>query len=726
MNRSFSNVVELKFYLQDLDKEKSFDIDVCSFLANQVAREWIPLFTSKERLELWIPYFVSYMPYSLPVLVDSLSNCVSIEEGAIVCEAISECLQQCSLERCFSFSSSLKLLPSIPSKCVNSSTNKCPPFLVPSVFFPWLCDACAVLITSRPEGVALILERLILLNETLAIAKSFSQLSEEQLESAAACIMKCARFEKLLPSFLACFSVAKFFAVANPLCRDESASYVLEYQLLTMKVLPTKQARTLVSFHCMRGSIDAERIAKALASVWSDEYFASKADIPLQLQVSRAMKVLFQCCGSKITSQIIPSLLPGIHVRLSLPENEKRFVGMAVAEFTSSSVENVKALDFGEPATKDLLEWDEEQDVEEQVVLEESNTTTGKKEEEIDPDEVYIKPNDDDDEADDDDDSISSYELDEGESLVSKGPLYLRDCLNCLMDGKQKADRLELGLQAVEGLVRSSPCDLEDVAVPLTSALLHASDEFNIVNFETMRIRGLIALASQCKSLVPTFVGKQFCEPNWSIQQRMDMLECMMEAASELSNQTNTQDIIVDSVKIQEIEDNGRTRRWGNALHKKSRPLEGKKNGLISVVETFFWPFQEPLKAGFAQKFDPIIVARLLLYLGRVISMVPLSQSKSRMMNALAEAIWVHRWTKELHVVRSCMVALTEALISFEADTLVEEFSDVVDETINWLTDVARDGPDQQTAEVGRTCVSELVMLLKQASIVERQKELGL
>jgi hypothetical protein len=196
-----------------------------------------------------------------------------------------------------------------------------------------------------------------------------------------------------------------------------------------------------------------------------------------------------------------------------------------------------------------------------------------------------------------------------------------------------------------------------------------------------------------------------------------------MEASLELSNVGNSEPPPPPFI-IEEEGNSTKTRKWGNVLHKNK--VTSKKNLLSAVVEGFFWPFQSPLKAGFVVKLDFMVTARLLMYLGKVVSLVPLTESKCRMVEALAEAVWVHRWSKQSHIVRSCMICLTESLISFEADVLVEQFSSIVDESINWFTTSARNATDKETADVSRSCASELALHLNNASIVETQKEFGI
>ena len=141
----------------------------------------------------------------------------------------------------------------------------------------------------------------------------------------------------------------------------------------------------------------------------------------------------------------------------------------------------------------------------------------------------------------------------------------------------------------------------------------------------------------------------------------------------------------------------------------------GKRNRLTPRVGSFFWPFQNALQTQPSpSSMGGLVLARLLLYLGKVVSLVPACEAKSRAVAALAEAVWVHRWNNDSHVVRSCMVGFVEALLSFPPEELVASHADIVEESVAWYTGMARDALDAETATVARACAAELSVHLSQ------------
>ncbi len=701
--------------LQDASASRESASAACAACANTVARAWAPLMSVAQRQQCWVPVFVAAGPsLFVPALCDALAASACPEEGALLSDAFAQALQQSTPEALFELAVEGQMLCALPDRCANAAQHLLPPFFEQGPFFAWLSRQAtiALLAARHSQNLMQTFNRGCVLGHARAVARAWSQLSEQQLaEVIAPCIVAMPHGAKLVPEMLSCFSVPRFFAVAVPLLSDAALCHVLECGLLAMRTLPTQQVRLLVAVHCMRGADAAQRVAEGLARIWSDSYFARHADAALQLQVTRAIKHLLESCGSAAIQAAMPSLLAGVQERLSLPESERRRMGMALAEFASRSMEGVEPLKFEQEGLAELLEWDKD----EELPLREDMELEEQKEKRLavalDPDARIERIGNDDD---DDDDSLSSYEMEEEASgkgtARNRGPAYLRDCLRCILEGKQKADQMELGLNAAEELIRSQPSDLEDVCIPLASALLHASDEFSLPDFERLKMNALVALLVAAPKRVAEFLGLHFCSPNWSIQQRVDMLDAAHHAALELSGhqQEQQQQLPVSkNLLLSAVSDDGKTRRWGNALRPASR-LAGKSRLTVALGGSFFWAFQNALQSSFVAKLDPLVLAKLLLYLGKIVSLAPSSEPKLRMLTALAEGVWVHRWHKQAHVARSCMIALAEALLSLQPETLVTQFGDTVTEAINWLTDAAREGMDRETTEVAQACASEL------------------
>ena len=74
----------------------------------------------------------------------------------------------------------------------------------------------------------------------------------------------------------------------------------------------------------------------------------------------------------------------------------------------------------------------------------------------------------------------------------------------------------------------------------MARVLLHLADQFGAYNynFEELRLEALIACVVRAPKKVATYLTGEFYERNYSIRQRMDILEVLSNGAQELANLT--------------------------------------------------------------------------------------------------------------------------------------------------------------------------------------------
>jgi hypothetical protein len=718
------SVESVKQFLAGAAESETVARASCLDCANKIGLAWAPVLTAEERRYLWYPVFVvAGAEYSVPILCDAMMACSCPEEAIFLADALAVVLQheQTRSERLFSSSLMLQLLPSLPDRCANATQALRPIFFEQQRYFAWLARHITVVLILEPARqdlsvhAATVASKMCSLGPVAvkSLVKSWSSCSETMIVERIAPVMRMVgRAEKLLPEVLASFDTARFFAVSHAMLEDATARHVLECALLVGRTLPVGLARRLVSMHCMRGTDAALALARDLAKIWSDSHFAKYVDEALQLQVTRALRFLIDSCGRDGARAIIPSLLAGVHERLGLPEGGRRRLAMSLAQHTSRlAAETSEPLDFGEEGLDDLLEWevDAEVVIQEEPAGERDDLLEASRKE--DPDSRIVEFEDEDDE-----DSLSSFEIEDEETVAPKErrPVYLRDCLKCIQEGKRKVESMELGLNAAEELIRAQPVDLDDVCVPLASALLHASNEFSLPRFVEIRSGAVVALLVCAPVKVAEFVGTQFASPNWSIQQRMDMLDAAHDAILELSHGQHQRQQEEQQQQISLNVVGEKSRRWGSAV-----PGRGPKQVLANrfkpeLAGSFFWPFQNALRPSFVSTLDVLVLAKLMLYLGKVVAATPSSPMKMRMLVALADGVWIHRWHPNEHVARSCMIGLVEALLSVQPPSmLLETSAELLSEAVNWFTDVAREGLTRETTEVARACASELARHLQ-------------
>lgn len=117
-------------------------------------------------------------------------------------------------------------------------------------------------------------------------------------------------------------------------------------------------------------------------------------------------------------------------------------------------------------------------------------------------------------------------------------PKYLRDCLE-LLRKHEDSNSLEAALGAVEQLVRLRLPDLRDVCVELTAALLHLGTNSLVMDNDTsnhQRFLAQVALSAECCDLVVPKLLDEFFGDNYTVSQRIDMLDVLAAAAEELSS----------------------------------------------------------------------------------------------------------------------------------------------------------------------------------------------
>ncbi|MCJ8729008.1 hypothetical protein PDJAM_G00011350 [Pangasius djambal] len=86
-------------------------------------------------------------------------------------------------------------------------------------------------------------------------------------------------------------------------------------------------------------------------------------------------------------------------------------------------------------------------------------------------------------------------------------------------------ERVELSLQAADGLLRRNISTTREVSVQFSKVLLHLEDRYNITGFYTLRQNAMVALAITHTQPVVEYLTAEFYSLNYSLRQRLDILE---------------------------------------------------------------------------------------------------------------------------------------------------------------------------------------------------------
>uniref|UniRef100_A0A8C4KSB0 Telomere length regulation protein TEL2 homolog n=1 Tax=Equus asinus asinus TaxID=83772 RepID=A0A8C4KSB0_EQUAS len=133
------------------------------------------------------------------------------------------------------------------------------------------------------------------------------------------------------------------------------------------------------------------------------------------------------------------------------------------------------------------------------------------------------------------DDEFVPYDMSGDQELKSsKAPMYVRDCVEALTTS-ENWERWEAALRALEGLVFRSPAATREVSVELAKVLLHLEEKTSVAGLEGLRQRALVAVTVTDPARVAKYLTSQFYALNYSLRQRMDILDVLTLAAQELS-----------------------------------------------------------------------------------------------------------------------------------------------------------------------------------------------
>ncbi|XP_049850472.1 telomere length regulation protein TEL2 homolog [Schistocerca gregaria] len=123
-------------------------------------------------------------------------------------------------------------------------------------------------------------------------------------------------------------------------------------------------------------------------------------------------------------------------------------------------------------------------------------------------------------------------------STSSTSGLYLRTSIANLRTNDP--DTIQNTLSVLDALIDSHPDELGEVAVTLTLTLIHLFDEYELDQFREKKHRALVALIRQETKTVVDCLVEQLFEPNYTLQQRYDILDALIESARHLSSNATT------------------------------------------------------------------------------------------------------------------------------------------------------------------------------------------
>ncbi|XP_037670919.1 telomere length regulation protein TEL2 homolog isoform X2 [Choloepus didactylus] len=330
----------------------------------------------------------------------------------------------------------------------------------------------------------------------------------------------------------------------------------------------------------------------------------------------------------------------------------------------------------------------------------------------------------------DSDDEFVPYDISGDRELRSNAALvYVRDCLEALT-ASEDWERWEAALRALEGLVRRNPAATREVSKELAVVLLHLEEKTCVAGFEGLRRGALVAVTVTDPARVAEYLALQFHGLNYSLRQRMDILDVLALSAQELARprqlgkaaprgapSPSSRDVPPPAVQLsgtaapdwrqvveQRIE--SKTRRFTKGSPR-LEPACGP-NEFGPVAGYFFFPlircFDRPQATFDLLGDDQLVLGKLLHTLASLMHLAVRTPVAVPMGKALLELVWTLRFHSDAYVRQGLLCAVSAVLLGLPAERLLGDLPEELLEARPWLADLrapARDsdprGPRRQT-----------------------------
>ncbi|KAM7333127.1 hypothetical protein ACRRTK_006447 [Alexandromys fortis] len=483
------------------------------------------------------------------------------------------------------------------------------------------------------------------------------------------------------------------------------------------------------------------QVLQELLETWGNSSAVRHAPLEQQHYISKAILVCLAHLGAlelqDIRDELLASMMAGVKCRLDSSLPPVRRLGMIVAEVISSRIHpegpQLKFQYEDDEMSREMLALatprpagacSSETGGSSLPVAMETPVTTPEKT--VASDVPPAQPQGSDSELDSDDEFIPYDMSGDKELKSSKEPLYIRDCVEALTTSED-VERWEGALMVLEGLVYRSPEATREVSVELAKVLLHLEEKTCLADFEQLRQRALVAVTVTDPEQVAKYLTSQFYGLNYSLRQRMDILDVLVLAAQALSRPrslqrlsqhgppasgTSCSPVLAVSQPGNAVAPNwqliveerikSKTRRFSKGCPR--RELSGGPNEFNSVAGYFFFPllqhFDRPLVTFDLLGDDQLVLGRLAHTLASLMYLAVNTTVAVPMGKALLEFVWALRFHVDTYVRRGLLSAVSSVLLSVPTERLLGDLPDELLEARSWLADVAEKDVDEDCREL--------------------------
>ncbi|XP_063270497.1 telomere length regulation protein TEL2 homolog isoform X2 [Prinia subflava] len=522
--------------------------------------------------------------------------------------------------------------------------------------------------------------------------------------------------------------------LGNLVVKNKKAQFVV-----TQKILLLQYGHTTAVLQNLLGYLSLDglrrtlllRVLQELLETWSSSSAVKHSPAEQQLYISKAILIcLSHLKEPEIEScrqELLTSMMEGMkcHLDSSLPQ--LRRLGMVVAESISLKINTegpvlkfeyeeddetreLKSLLVQTPSfcvVPNLPDDESEKAGAALPLVPESNEKSHTA--------APVMPDEESDAELDSDDDLIPYDMSEDKELKIKAPVYIRDCIEVLSGSRSEdVDKWETTVMTLESLVRKNPAATREVSVELAKILLHLEEKTCIEGFVDLRQRAQVAVLTTDPIPVAKYLTSQFYSLNYSLRQRMDILDVLVLAAQELScpkfhgktKHSGAQkpciqlllgsDSSKDWRKIVDERIKSKTRRF--YMGQSHVELASHPNKFNSVAGYFFFPliqhFDRPLTTFDLLGEDHLVLGRLVHTLAILMYLAVNTVAVTAMGKALLEFVWTLRFHTDSYVRQGLLSCISSLLLSVPAEQMLADMTEELLETQSWLGDVMEKDPD--------------------------------
>lgn len=341
----------------------------------------------------------------------------------------------------------------------------------------------------------------------------------------------------------------------------------------------------------------------------------------------------------------------------------------------------------------------------------------------------------------DSDDELTPYDMTrDGELGGALAPRYIRDCLEALTSSEDPG-KVEVSLGAAEGLIKKNPAATREVSVALVKVLLHLEDRFNTQGFLRLRQKAMVSLTVTDTLAVTGYLTTEFYSLNYSLRQRLDILEVLALAAQDLSQPTSANSApskhkpppLIQPVSTETAPDlQGTAQHWRRVVDQriesktrrfgKGAPRTGSSaapSRFAPVAGCFFFPllcnYDRPQVTFDLLGSDHLVLGRLVHTLGVLMYFAVNAPVATQMGKALLDFVWAIRYHTDPVVRQGVLFAVSAVLLSVPNERMFSELSDEMLEARAWLGDVAEADPDADCQGLAGQSLLLLEKILKKS-----------